>query len=136
MKDWLLTGADVSEIKTANFKQALLTLIAQTSQRYIFIEEPFGKERKEIGKFIDLVVLLDVPMEICLSRIVRRSINNPLADSLTALPHYLANYEDYFRDCYLAAVHQVRENCDLCLPFTESVHKTTHIITTWLKRLG
>ena len=93
MKKWLMNGANASEMKTPKLIDSLIELITQTDSRYIFIEEPFGKERDSISPFIDAVVLLDLPMEICLSRIIRRSIKNPSADSLNSIPKYLENYE-------------------------------------------
>lgn len=132
MKSWLNDGANLSAIKTPTFINAIQKLLDQGKSDYIFIEEPFGKEREPMRDLVNYVVLLDQPLEICLARVVNRSINNPLADSLTLLPKYLANYQDHFRDCYLQAVNQVRHNCDLIIEDSLSVDATTSFIGNWL----
>ena len=40
---------------------------------YIIIEDPHGRERLDIGKEYDYVVLIDTPLEICLSRVILRA---------------------------------------------------------------
>jgi len=132
MKNWLRNGADVSEIKTEKLASALRDMLENTKCDYIFVEEPFGKERDVMSELIDYVVLLDQPMEICLARIISRSIANPLADSLTLLPKYLANYEDHFRDCYIAGVKPIRNNCDLSVEECFSAIETVNHINHWL----
>ena len=72
MKCWLIKGADVSFIKTPKFVSALVSLLSNNRSQYIFIEEPFGKERDAMLPLIDYVVLLDQPLELCLARIIRR----------------------------------------------------------------
>ncbi|MCP4802043.1 MAG: hypothetical protein GY891_04180 [Bacteroidetes bacterium] len=85
MKKWLKNGANVSLIKTPKFVTSLENLISKNSSRYIFIEEPFGKERDSMSSLIDYVVLLDQPMELCLARIIRRHTENPSEDSINSI---------------------------------------------------
>jgi len=74
MKQWLADGGDVSAIKSPQFVRSLTELRQQSDRQLIFIEEPFGRQRAEIAGLIDAVVLLDQPMEICLSRVIMRNI--------------------------------------------------------------
>lgn len=53
MRNWLKNGANVSLIKTPTFVFSLENLILTNSSRYIFIEEPFGKERDSMSSLID-----------------------------------------------------------------------------------
>ena len=134
MSKWLNDGANLSAMKTPKFVIAIKKLLEQENSDFIFIEEPFGKERESMRSLINCVVLLDQPLEICLARVINRSINNPLADSLKLLPKYLANYQDHYRDCYLEAVNQVRNNCDFSIKVVLSVDATTDLIHKWLTR--
>ena len=59
MKDWYDDGANVSLISTPDFVISLSALISSDNSRYVFIEEPFGKERDSMSALIDYVVLLD-----------------------------------------------------------------------------
>jgi len=42
--------------------------------QYILVEEPFGLEREEIAEFVDLVVFVDVPHDVCVVRLVQRTL--------------------------------------------------------------
>ncbi len=133
MKNWLINGANVSLIKTPKFVTSLEDLISKNSSRYIFIEEPFGKERDSMSSLIDYVVLLDQPMELCLARIIRRHTENPSEDSINSISNYLNKYVDYFRAIYVDAVNQVRKNSDLIFQDVASIKDTTIHISNWLK---
>ena len=133
MKLWLKNGSNVSEIKTPRFVWALQNLISKYNCRFIFIEEPFGKERDSMSPLIDFVVLLDQPMELCLARIIRRHTENPRKDSITSISNYLNKYVDYFREIYVDAANQVRRNSDLIFQDVVSIKDTTNYISNWLK---
>ncbi|OHU86672.1 MULTISPECIES: hypothetical protein [Pseudoalteromonas] len=133
MKSWLMNGANVSLIKTPKFVISLESLISKSSSRFIFIEEPFGKERDAMSPLIDYVVLLDQPLELCLSRIIRRHTEQPSSNSICSISNYLDRYEDHFRDIYISAVQQVRNNADLIFNEVASVKDTTNYISNWLK---
>ncbi|NMP31349.1 AAA family ATPase [Thalassotalea sp. M1531] len=133
MKNWLINGANVSLIKTPKFVTALESLISKNSNDLIFIEEPFGKERESMSSLIDYVVLLDQPMELCLSRIIKRHTEQPDSDSISSISNYLDKYEDHYRDIYISAVNQVRNNADLILNEVASIKDTTNHISNWLK---
>ena len=133
MKLWSEKGADVSEIQTPRFMTALVSLLKTSKSQYIFIEEPFGRQRDSMSSLIDYVVLLDQPMEVCLSRVIMRNIRHPSSDSLTSIPNYLAMYDDHFREIYIAVTKQIRENCDLALQDVASIEFITNYISNWLK---
>lgn len=133
MNDWFKNGAKVSLIKTPRFVSALKSLISKNSSCYIFIEEPFGKERDVMSPLIDYVILLDQPLELCLSRIIKRHTAYPNSDSLASISSYLNKYEDHFRDIYISAANQVRNNCDLTIEHVLLVNNTSNVISNWLK---
>ena len=133
MKSWFKNGADVSDIKTPRFVNSLVNLKAECNSEYIFIEEPFGRQRDSISSLIDYVVLLDQPMEVCLSRVIMRNIKHLSSDSLNSIPRYLSMYDDHFREIYIASADRVRENSDLLIQAVTSVELTTKSISRWLK---
>jgi len=133
MKQWFKDGGDVAAIKSPQFVRALADLRQQCDTPFIFIEEPFGRQRAEIAGLIDVVVLLDLPMEVCLSRVIMRNIELTSGNSLTAIARYLAMYDDYFRHIYIAVTNQVRGNCDLNIDQVTTIKATASIISQWLK---
>lgn len=135
MKKWLKNGANVSLIKTPKFVSSLKALMLQNSCRFIFIEEPFGKQRNAMSPLIDYVVLLDQPLALCLNRIIKRHTNHPHSNSLNSISVYLDKYEDHFREIYISTVNQVRNNSDLLVQEVVSIKRTTHYICDWLKAI-
>jgi uridine kinase len=135
MKDWYQRGANVSEIKTPAFIKAIKSESAKCTAHYVLIEEPFGRQRKELTALIDHVVLLDTPLEVCLSRIISRHINPKNVNPSISITKYLAKYDDHLRAIYINTVNQVRSNCDLIIteriPDTQWVNKVQH----WLENL-
>ncbi|MBQ4845371.1 hypothetical protein [Pseudoalteromonas sp. MMG005] len=129
MKRWFADGANVSLIHTPKFTLALKHLAETGRHRYIFVEEPFGRQRCVMDELIESVVLLDIPLELCLSRVVRRHTSAQSIDSLAA---YLDKYEDYFRDIYCAVVEQVRSNSDLVMNDVQSLDITVNRVRNWL----
>jgi len=132
MKAWLHDGADVSKIKSPRFTKALSELKTQCGSPMIFIEEPFGRERAEIAHLIDYVIMLDIPMEVCLSRVIKRHLTYS-NDPTKSLSNYLRRYDDYLRDVYIRVSNQVRENSDLVLNQVEPSSKLATMITQWLE---
>jgi uridine kinase len=133
MKAWFKSGGNVSLIKTPKFVSSLKSIIEENSSRFIFIEEPFGKQRDSMSSLIDYVVLLDQPMELCLSRIIKRHTDHPNSNSLNLIARYLDKYEDHFREIYISGVNRVRNNSDLIFKEVVSIKDTTNYISNWLK---
>jgi uridine kinase len=133
MKNWLIEGADLSLIQTPRFQIALKSLISTSHRRFVFVEEPFGKEREEMSLLIDNVILLDQPMELCLSRIIKRHADRSHVDAISSISNYLEKYEDHFREIYLTTACQVRSNADLVVNKIASINDTTRLISDWLE---
>jgi len=131
MKTWLHQGADVSQIKSPRFTKALSELKAQNDSPMIFIEEPFGRERAEIAHLIDYVIMLDMPMEVCLSRVIQRHLKHS-NDPTKSLSNYLRNYDDHLRDVYIAAANQVRQSSDLLITNVGTIASIQSTISDWL----
>ncbi|WP_019029854.1 hypothetical protein [Colwellia piezophila] len=136
MKRWLNHGANLDLIQTPKFVSALQKLISTDNSSFIFIEEPFGRERDPMSLLVDYVVLLDQPLELCLSRIIKRHTANLTGDSsasLSSMVNFLDKYHDHFREIYISSANKVRQNCDLIISGNRSTKETTSAIIDWLK---
>jgi dephospho-CoA kinase len=83
---WIQDGADPNQIRVPKLKDDLHALCKGISITHpiddrmvhpsdtILVEEPFGTERGEITKFVDLVVYIDVPEDVCVVRIIQRAL--------------------------------------------------------------
>ncbi|MCJ8319627.1 MAG: AAA family ATPase [Colwellia sp.] len=133
MEAWYHQGANVSLIKTTRFIDAITAALNFFhDDKYLFIEEPFGRQRDSLALLIDTVVLLDMPQELCLERVIQRNKLNG-GDNFN-LASYLKKYNDYFKDIYVNAVTQVRNNCDLVLDEELAPLELTEKTSQWLQR--
>ncbi|WDT86911.1 hypothetical protein [Alteromonas sp. 009811495] len=136
MELWLETGIDFSAIKTPPLTEELQELKNSTNRDYLFIEEPFGKCRKVMSSLIDNVVLLEPPMEVCLSRVITRHLNSSPSYSTESLANYLNKYNDYLREIYIKVNDEVRQDSDLIIKSTQQVEFISMQIQQWLKTLS
>ncbi|MEQ3515443.1 hypothetical protein ABMY35_19170 [Pseudoalteromonas sp. BZB3] len=141
MKAWLHQGANVSQIQSPRFTKALSELKTlselkvHSDSQMIFIEEPFGRERAEIAHLIDYVIMLDMPIEVCLSRVVKRHLKHS-NDPSTTLSNYLRKYDDHLRDVYIAAANHVRQSSDLIITNVGTIASIQSTISDWLHDNG
>lgn len=71
--DWLERGANVDEWQTPRLAEAVRS--ARTGAGgVLFVEEPFGRLRREMAPLIDLAVHVDVPIDLLLARRLLRRI--------------------------------------------------------------
>jgi uridine kinase len=89
---WLRSGVDPNQVAVPRMIEDLRSLLARRSivhpkdqtrikpGKYIFLEDPFGTERDEIEPFVNLLVFIDVPQDVCVVRMVRRALGMDAAD--------------------------------------------------------
>jgi uridine kinase len=105
MAHWLATGADPNQWQTPRLAEDVQALRAGSAvvhpdgttvlqpTRYIVMEEPFGRERREMAPLIDFVAVIDVPLEIALARRLRRNLSKGRAEQvLQDVDEYLEFY--------------------------------------------
>ncbi len=127
---WLAAGADPNAFSTPRLAADLRALregraishpvsgeIIQPG-RFLVLEEPFGRARAELRDQIDFLALIDVPLEIALTRkILRKSDWLPWEDDpalfMDHLRENLGWYQRIGRDFYLAVQSLASQNCDL-----------------------
>ncbi len=131
---WVRDGADPDAWKTPRFAGDLTALrrgrpisppdggARRASARHIVVEEPFGRARREMREAIDLVAMIDLPLEVALARRIRRNIRPALDDGadgaacLQDLGRFLDAYLDHqMREGYLAAHRVALASCDVTL---------------------
>ena len=136
---WIRAGADPNQVRVPRLKEDLLSLLKGTSithpldnrtinsSEYILVEEPSGRERQEIAEYIDLVVYVDVPQDVCVVRVVQRALGmtgpdfertvesesrQGLARRLKAVAFWLAQYER-MRSVYIEVSGIVKQKADI-----------------------
>ncbi|MFC3032781.1 hypothetical protein ACFOEE_09650 [Pseudoalteromonas fenneropenaei] len=132
IKQWFLEGGDLAQITTPRLVSALTAFTKQNEYPFIFVEEPFGRCRTAIAPLVDEVVLLDMPLEICLSRVIMRNINNSPSKSHIMIANYLARYDDHLRAIYREMVERARQSSDLIVQDLGSVEHLAELICEWL----
>lgn len=115
MTAWLRRGADTTEIKTPRLIAELQHQIGTCQSQFIFVEEPFGRSREPVAQLIDYVVLLDIPLEICLARVIARNIDRNGQQATEFINTYLQKYESYLRNIYHKTTAQARTGAELVI---------------------
>lgn len=151
---WIQDGADPSGIRVPRLKDDLLSLLEgrpisdpltdkiTEPGDYILLEEPSGRQRQEIRDYIDLVIYLDVPQDICVTRLVQRlldrevweangSFNGETQEDLARQLDAIATWIDHYqktRLMYMSVSNTVKPNADVVIDGMKSLDEITHEI--------
>jgi uridine kinase len=137
---WIEDGADPNEFLSPQFsadihalKNGKSVIHPETQQeikpnRFLIIEEPFGRGREALRDLIDFVVYVDIPLEVAyIRKISRKNTFLPWEDDPDVfIAHLRENMEWYLqvgRTFYLAVAKGVLENCDLIVDGTLSTEQ-------------
>lgn len=139
LDEWIREGADPNQVRVPRLKEDLLSLLEGTSiihplddravnpSDYILVEEPFGRERLEIAGYIDLVVYVDAPQDVCAVRVVQRALGvagadfertiedesrEDLIERLKATAFWLGHYMR-MRPAYIEVSSAVKQKADI-----------------------
>lgn len=151
MGQWMREGADPDQIRVPKLKEDLRDLLQGsavtdpldgrilTPSKYILLEEPSGGLRAEIRPFIDWVVYIDVPEDLCVVRLIARLINmdiwaaqgtlasetkEDLTHQLDMVASWLAHYQQV-RSMYALVSRRVRQEAGLVVDGTMTVEEIT-----------
>lgn len=113
VRDWMQGGADLDAMAIPGLAEALQSLKAGRaainpmtratipSRKYILFETQFGRRHAATGRYIDLMIWVDTPLDVALARKVRQFAaelegSDPAAASAFGawLHEYLGNYLD------------------------------------------
>lgn len=132
---WVEDGADPNEFQAPHFdadvhalKNGKSIIHPETEleiqpDRFLIIEEPFGRERRSLHNLIDFVVYIDTPLEVAYARkLLRKSDFLPWEENPDVfIKNLRENMEWYLRigrKFYLAVSDRVQKNCDLIIDGT------------------
>jgi uridine kinase len=160
MQLWINAGSDPKHIHIPKLKDDLLSLLhgkpildpsdgkILTPSKYILLEEPSGRERQEISDLIDLVVYIDTPQDICVTRLVERAIDmeewkskgtfagitkEDLVRQLDAVALWISQYQQA-RSMYMGVSELVKHRADIVISGMNPVEDLTREIIAVLNR--
>jgi uridine kinase len=159
MNQWISNGADPDQIRVPKLKEDLLSLLEGipvtdpfdgkmiAPGKYILLEEPSGDERGEIKAYIDLVVYIDVPPDVCVTRLVERLIDmgvwnakgtfedetkEDLVRQLNAVALWITHYQQA-RSMYMLGSGMASQKADIVVNGLKTVEEITAEILNGIK---
>jgi len=159
MNQWMMDGADPNQVKVPRLKEDLLSLLKGipitdplngkivAPSEYILLEEPSGRERDEIRAYVDWVVYIDVPQDVCVTRLVERLIDmdvwnvkgsfegetkEDLVRQLNAVASWITHYHRA-RSIYMAGSRLVQQKADIVVNGMKTVEEITTDILNGIK---
>lgn len=156
---WIERGADPNQIRIPRLKADLLLLCdgmqvtdpldgrTIPSSRYILLEEPSGRERDEIKEHINLVVYIDVPKDICVTRMIQRLLDMDawksqgtfaeqrtpdLVRQLDTVASWITHYQRV-RTMYVSVSRKARLSADLVVNGMADIEETTNVILSVIR---
>ena len=94
-------------------------------RRFILLEEPFGRGRVALSRYIDMLVTIELPIDVALARRLLRDINSAklVADAQAAREHVDSYCRRFLfesrRELILAGQQWALKDCDLVLDGTK-----------------
>jgi len=159
MEGWINAGADPTHIRVPKLREDLHSLLegraisdpqngnVLSPSRYILLEEPSGRERQEIKEYIDLVVFIDVPQDVCVTRMIARVMDMNVWNSkgsfqgetredivrqLEAVASWITQYQQA-RPMYIQVSRIVKVNADIVVDGLKDVNGITTDIMSLMK---
>jgi uridine kinase len=135
IEQWIARGADYNELHMLGLADDLerlrlgqtvtdpLRQVAVPARKYLVFETNFGREHASSGRYIDLLLWLDLPLEVALARKARQFTAMFLKkhrpeehrDCIAWLDEWLSNYLRFIRGLLLVQRQRVAARADLVL---------------------
>lgn len=148
IRDWFTRGADPDEV---DHSEIVAELRRETSEeqgaphrRLVLFETPFGRTHRATGGFIDLLVWIDTPLDLALSRAMLAFTRN--AQQRMAAPeaarefiNWQSQYLEFYptvRAMYLAQCEHVARGADLWIDGSRPPEASAEIIDASLASRG
>jgi uridine kinase len=159
MIQWINDGADPHQIRIPKLKEDLLSLLngkmiadplngkVIAPAKNIILEEPSGRERQEIREYIDMVVYIDVPQDVCVTRLVERTLDmgvwnskgtfegetkEDLVRQLNSVAAWISQYQRA-RSMYIQVSRIVQAKADIVVNGLKTVNEITIEILNAMK---
>ncbi|MHB1485765.1 MAG: nucleoside/nucleotide kinase family protein [Saccharofermentanales bacterium] len=138
-KDVYLSGRDINEWPTDRngYDDWQVEIIAEDIERllnetldYIILDYPFGRENTVIGKYIDLAVFIDVPLDVALARRLirdytdRTPARHNIDVNLNVVGEYLKHYLKYQIPTYQLCIKTQKPYADIVIDGTNDVKES------------
>ena len=81
---------DLSSLKKGHSITYPLTNSVIKPVKFIILEEPYGRTRPNMSSLVDFLIFIDTPLEVCLSRVLLRAINESRVKTFQS-PHHPVN---------------------------------------------
>ena len=131
LQRWLADGGDYDAFQAPVFTSQLRALRAGGSissptgatvgpASYVVADAPLGRAHSDSGRFIDLMVFVDTPLDVALARRTLRDIGRT-DEALARVKRELAVYVDRARPIYEHFQERMRAGADLIIDGTLSV---------------
>ena len=119
--------------------------------KFIFVEDPSGREREEMKEFVDFVLYIDLPNDIAYMRGLDRWLNKEITkedgskqkirdikpeELMNEIVNYVKLYVSHYRDLYISACEVVKKDVDLIIDGTKSTQEQVEQVTHFLAEKG
>ena len=137
LQRWYATGADYDVYETPVFTNHLQALkvgrsiryptgnVAVGPAKYVVADAPLGRAHSESGRFIDLMVFIDTPLDVALTRRMLRDIDRQNGRTSDEALHYvkdeLSGYLAQARPIYEEFQERMRATSDVIVDGTLSI---------------
>lgn len=153
LAQWMKTGADINEFVVPGLAGDLerlkrgetiinpATKATIEPQKYIIFEMPLGKEHAETAPYIDLLLWIDIPPDIAVTRKLKEYTKGFLArhhkdgyrDCLVWLNNYLDNYLLFISDVLVIQRDRICPKADLQLDGRDDLEKMVQQATVFIQ---
>ena len=137
LQRWFADGADYDAYQTPVFTRHLQTLKSGQSichpvggavvgpASYVVADAPLGRAHSDSGRFIDLMVFIDTPLDVAMARRtlrdIERAMNCTVDETLQHVKGELSGYEVQARPIYEHFQDRIRAGSDLIVDGTLSI---------------
>lgn len=128
---WIDDGANYDEWVLTPLMNDIQRSIQDSSLDYIIVDYPFAYVNREIGKFIDITIFIDTPLDIAMARRILRDFKE---DTMSEIHNNLKHYMTHARKAYLEAIHTVKPNSDIVFDGSLSISEIIDQIIEELNR--
>ncbi len=129
LQRWFSRGANYDEYDCSVFSRHLQTLKSGRSIRYpangrtirpasfVVADAPLGRAHTDSGRFIDLMVFIDTPLDVAMARRIKRGIEQSIGstanESLEIAKREVSEYEAQAKPIYEHFRDRMRADADL-----------------------
>jgi len=159
IRKWLDEGANfqdwtnsqlVSDIKSLQKGHHIIYPITKETVhpcKFIFVEDPSGKEREEMVELVNYAIFIDIPNDIAFMRTIDRWLNKKVTredgmevkmreeapgELIDQIVNFIKLYNEYFRDLYDTVSKIVIKNADLIIDGTKTTEKQAKQVLQFL----